>query len=99
MPVMDGWEAIQHLREDPMTRDIPIVALSAYAFGDDPIRARDVGRGPVPGQAVPAVAGGAGRARDAVPLPPVACGRRRGLIPAFIPVIQRMARTPRPRRA
>lgn len=43
MPVMDGWEAIQHLREDPMTRDIPIVALSAYAFGDDPIRARDVG--------------------------------------------------------
>jgi two-component system, cell cycle response regulator DivK len=43
MPVMDGWEAIQHLRDDPMTRDIPIVALSAYAFGDDPIRARDVG--------------------------------------------------------
>jgi two-component system, cell cycle response regulator DivK len=43
MPRMDGWEAIHHLREDPMTRDIPIVALSAYAFGDDPIRAREVG--------------------------------------------------------
>jgi two-component system cell cycle response regulator DivK len=43
MPVMDGWEAIHRLREDPMTRDIPIVALSAYAFGDDPIRAREVG--------------------------------------------------------
>ena len=40
---MDGWEAIQHLREDPLTREIPIVALSAYAFGDDPVRAREVG--------------------------------------------------------
>jgi len=43
MPRMDGWEAIQHLREDPLTRDIPIVALSAYAFDEDPERARDVG--------------------------------------------------------
>ena len=43
MPKMDGWEAIRHLRADPMTADIPIVALSAYAFGDAPLRAREAG--------------------------------------------------------
>ena len=43
MPRMDGWEAIKRLREDPMTADIPIIALSAYAFGDAPERARDAG--------------------------------------------------------
>jgi two-component system cell cycle response regulator DivK len=43
MPQMDGWEAIRRLRADPLTSDIPIVALSAYAFGDAPQRAREVG--------------------------------------------------------
>jgi two-component system cell cycle response regulator DivK len=43
MPRMDGWEAIRRLRADPLTSDIPIVALSAYAFGDAPDRARDAG--------------------------------------------------------
>ena len=43
MPQMDGWEAIRHLRADPLTSDIPIVALSAYAFGDAPQRAREAG--------------------------------------------------------
>jgi two-component system cell cycle response regulator DivK len=43
MPRMDGWEAIRRLRADPMTSDIPIVALSAYAFGDAPQRAREAG--------------------------------------------------------
>lgn len=43
MPQMDGWEAIRHLRADPMTADIPIVALSAYAFGEAPLRAREAG--------------------------------------------------------
>jgi two-component system cell cycle response regulator DivK len=43
MPQMDGWEAIRHLRADPITADIPIVALSAYAFGDAPLDAREVG--------------------------------------------------------
>ena len=43
MPRMDGWEAIRRLRADPMTAEIPIVALSAFAFGDVPQRARDVG--------------------------------------------------------
>ena len=43
MPKMDGWEAIRHLRHDPMTADIPIIALSAFAFGDAPDRAREAG--------------------------------------------------------
>jgi CheY-like chemotaxis protein len=43
MPRMDGWEAIHRLRADPMTADIPIVAISAYAFGDEPVKAREAG--------------------------------------------------------
>jgi len=43
MPRMDGWEAIRRLRADPLTAEIPIVALSAYAFGEEPDRARDAG--------------------------------------------------------
>jgi two-component system cell cycle response regulator DivK len=43
MPKMDGWEAIRRLRADPLTSEIPIVALSAYAFGNAPQRAREAG--------------------------------------------------------
>jgi CheY-like chemotaxis protein len=43
MPRMDGWEAIRRLRADPLTADIPIVAVSAYAFGREPIAAREAG--------------------------------------------------------
>jgi two-component system, cell cycle response regulator DivK len=43
MPRMDGWECIRRLRADPLTAEIPIVALSAYAFGEEPERAREAG--------------------------------------------------------
>ena len=43
MPRMDGWEAIRRLRADPSMAEVPIVALSAYAFGDEPDRARNAG--------------------------------------------------------
>jgi CheY-like chemotaxis protein len=43
MPRMDGWEAIRRLRADPMTADIPIVAVSAFAFGPETSAARDAG--------------------------------------------------------
>jgi len=43
MPKVDGCEAIRRLRADPMTADIPIVAVSAYAFGGEPLRAREAG--------------------------------------------------------
>ena len=43
MPKMDGWEAITRIRANPNTAAIPIVALSAFAFGDEPDRARRAG--------------------------------------------------------
>ena len=43
MPGVDGWEAIRRLRADANTADTAIVALSAYAFGDEPDRARTAG--------------------------------------------------------
>jgi CheY-like chemotaxis protein len=32
MPVVDGWEATRRLKNNPQTRDIPIIALSAHAL-------------------------------------------------------------------
>ena len=43
MPELDGWQAIQRLKTDPLTADIPIVALSAHAFGEGADRAREAG--------------------------------------------------------
>jgi CheY-like chemotaxis protein len=43
MPRMDGWEATRRLRADPLTADIPIVVVSAYAFGEEPEQARAAG--------------------------------------------------------
>jgi len=43
IPGMDGWEATKVLRQDPATRTIPIVALTAHALADDRKRATEVG--------------------------------------------------------
>jgi CheY-like chemotaxis protein len=39
----DGCDAIRQLRADPLTAEIPIVALSAHACGEEPDRARVAG--------------------------------------------------------
>lgn len=43
IPGIDGWEATRVLREDPATRGIPIVALTAHALADDRERAAKAG--------------------------------------------------------
>jgi CheY-like chemotaxis protein len=35
LPVLNGWEASQRIRELPTTRHIPIIALTAYATTED----------------------------------------------------------------
>jgi two-component system cell cycle response regulator DivK len=43
MPVLDGWQATRELKENPATRHIPILALTAHAFDDARQEARAVG--------------------------------------------------------
>src|SRR5262245_49275828 len=35
MPVVDRWEPVRLLKNDPQTRDIPIIGMSAYALDND----------------------------------------------------------------
>jgi len=39
LPVMDGWEATQHLKADPQTCRIPVIALTAHAMTGERERA------------------------------------------------------------
>jgi CheY-like chemotaxis protein len=43
IPEMDGWEATRILRQDPATKDTPIIALTAHALADDREKATAVG--------------------------------------------------------
>jgi len=43
LPVLDGWEASKHLKKDPNTKHIPIIALSARVMEEDRSRAIDAG--------------------------------------------------------
>src|SRR3712207_5595285 len=40
---MDGWEATQHIKANPTTAQIPIIALTAHALATDRQRSIDVG--------------------------------------------------------
>ncbi len=35
LPVIDGWEATRRLKSEPLTRNIPVIALSAHAMAGD----------------------------------------------------------------
>jgi CheY-like chemotaxis protein len=43
MPVLDGWQATRELKANPVTRSIPILALTAHAFDDARKEASAVG--------------------------------------------------------
>lgn len=43
MPRMDGWEAVRILKQDEMTKGIPLIMLTAHAFQEHRDRAAEVG--------------------------------------------------------
>ena len=43
LPVIDGWEATKQIKADPETKDIPIIALTAHAMGEEQQRCLDSG--------------------------------------------------------
>ena len=43
LPVIDGWEATRRLKEQPATRDIPVVALTGHALSGHSEKAKKAG--------------------------------------------------------
>ena len=43
LPVLDGWESTRALKEQPETRSIPVLALTAHAMAGERERALDAG--------------------------------------------------------
>ena len=43
LPVMDGWTAAGHLKGNPTTQNIPIIALTAHAMAGDREKALEAG--------------------------------------------------------
>ncbi len=43
LPVMDGWEAVRTLKDDPETQAIPVLGLSAHAMTPDRDKAINAG--------------------------------------------------------
>ncbi len=44
LPELDGWEATRRLKKDNVTRDIPVIALTAHALKTDREQALAAGR-------------------------------------------------------
>ena len=43
LPILDGYEATRRIKADPVTKDIPIIAVTSYALSGDEQKARDAG--------------------------------------------------------
>ena len=43
LPVIDGWEATQRIKADPVTARIPVIAVTAHAMGGDEDKAKAAG--------------------------------------------------------
>ena len=43
LPEIDGWQATRYLKSEPVTRHIPIIALTAHAMSSDRQRALEAG--------------------------------------------------------
>jgi CheY-like chemotaxis protein len=43
LPEIDGWQATRQLKSEPVTRHIPIIALTAHAMSSDRLRALEAG--------------------------------------------------------
>lgn len=43
LPIIDGWEASRRIKADPLTRHIPIIALTAHAMLEDRQKALEYG--------------------------------------------------------
>ena len=43
LPVVDGWEATRRMKASGLTKQIPIIALTAHAMPEDERKAREAG--------------------------------------------------------
>jgi two-component system, cell cycle response regulator DivK len=43
LPEVDGWELTRKLKADPATKDIPVIAITAYGQVGDETKAREAG--------------------------------------------------------